>query len=84
MNVIPTHVKMEGSALTVRGRSRAVVQVDGKGRPVIRVSLVNILIRYKSTAKRNIILYHNDRKTFTHIYIYNRVALFLILIHECV
>lgn len=58
---------MEGSALTVRGRSRAVVQVDGEDWPVIRVSLVNILIRYKSTAKRNIIMYHNDLKTFTLI-----------------
>lgn len=69
MNVIPTHVKMEGSALTVMGRSRAVVQVDGEDRPVIRVSLVNILMRYKSTAKRNIIMYmyHDDRKTFTQI-----------------
>lgn len=69
MNVIPTHVKMEGSALTVRGRSRAVVQVDGEDRPVIRVSLVDILMRYKSTAKRNIIMYmyHDDRKTFTQI-----------------
>lgn len=69
MNVIPTHVKMEGSALTVRGRSRAVVQVDGEDRPVIRVSLVNILMRYKSTAKRNIIMYmyHDNRKTFTQI-----------------
>lgn len=69
MNVIPTHVKMEGSALTVRGRSRAVVQVDGEDRPVIRVSLVNILMRYKSTAMRNIIMYmyHDDRKTFTQI-----------------
>lgn len=72
MNVIPTHVKMEGSALTVRGRSRAVVQVDGEDRPVIRVSLVNILMRYKSTAKRNIIMYmyHDDRKTFTQIEVY--------------
>lgn len=72
MNVIPTHVKMEGSALTVRGRSRAVVQVDGEDRPVIRVSLVDILMRYKSTAKRNIIMYmfHDDRKTFTQIEVY--------------
>lgn len=72
MNVIPTHVKMEGSALTMRGRSRAVVQVDGEDRPVIRVSLVNILMRYKSTAKRNIIMYmyHDDRKTFTQIEVY--------------
>lgn len=72
MNVIPTHVKMEGSALTVRGRSRAVVQVDGEDRPVIRVSLVNILMRYKSTAKRNMIMYmyHDDRKTFTQIEVY--------------
>lgn len=72
MNVIPTHVKMEGSARTVRGRSRAVVQVDGEDRPVIRVSLVNILMRYKSTAKRNIIMYmyHDDRKTFTQIEVY--------------
>lgn len=72
MNVIPTHVKMEGRALTVRGRSRAVVQVDGEDRPVIRVSLVNILMRYKSTAKRNIIMYmyHDDRKTFTQIEVY--------------
>lgn len=63
---------MEGSALTVRGRSRAVVQVDGEDRPVIRVSLVNILMRYKSTAKRNIIMYtyHDDRKTFTQIEVY--------------
>uniref|UniRef100_K1QJF5 Protocadherin Fat 4 n=1 Tax=Magallana gigas TaxID=29159 RepID=K1QJF5_MAGGI len=36
MNVIPTHVKMEGCALTVRGRLRAVVQVDGEDRLVIR------------------------------------------------
>lgn len=72
MNVIPTHVKMEGSALTVRGRSRAVVQVDGEDRPVISVSLENILMRYKSTAKRNIIMYmyHDDRKTFTQIEVY--------------
>lgn len=62
---------MEGSALTVRGRSRAVVQVDGEDRPVIRVSLVNILMRYKSTAKRNIMyIYHDDRKTFTQIEVY--------------
>lgn len=59
---------MEGSALTARGRSRAVVQVDGEDRPVIRVSLVNILMRYKSTAKRNIIMYmyHDDRKIYAN------------------
>lgn len=69
MNVIPTHVKMEDTALTVRDRSRAVVQVDGRDRLVIRVSLVNILIRYmyKSTVKRNIIMYHDDHKTIMHI-----------------
>lgn len=63
---------MEGSALTVRGRSRAVVQVDGEDRPVIRVSLVNILMRYKSTAKRNIIMcaYYDDLKTFTQTEVY--------------
>lgn len=69
MNVIPTHAKMEDSALTVRGHSRVTVQVDGKDRPVIRVSLVNILMRYKSTAKRNITMYHDDSKTFTFTHI---------------
>lgn len=37
LNVVPTLVKMEHSALTMRGRSYVAVQVDGADLSVIRV-----------------------------------------------